>query len=284
MANTLVGNIRKIVLPVLGALMLLTGCVSNKNIQATQQEEKKEKDNGIAVIAGLPAITPDVSRMHYLSSNIKLTLIVNGDKVSLKGKLRIKKDGGIQISITPLGLVEVACIEFLPDKVRLINKLFKSYTEVPYSEAAAIGLSGINYGVLESIFLDRVFQPNGQPAYLGLKEFIMTGDTGNSYTIATVKSNAMQYAFTIDKASGHMTQCGGNSSTGESIKCDYSNFKDLSGILYPNRMCISFKGDIALSLDFEHSKLSEKEFQFSSRSISSSYSKQSVGDFINSIK
>ena len=277
-------NIRKIVLTVLTALVLLTSCVSNKNMQVSQQEKKEEKDNGIAAIAGLPAITPDVSRLHYLSSNIKLTLTVNGDKVSLKGKLRIQKDGGIQISITPLGLVEVACIEFLPDKVRLINKLFKSYTEVPYSEAKAIGLSGINYGVLESIFLDRMFQANGQPAYLGLKEFTITDENANSYTIATGKEHAMQYAFIIEKTGGNMTQCSGNSSTGESIKCDYSNFKEMSGILFPNRMCISFKGDIALSLDFEHSKLSEKAFQFSSRNINSSYSKQSVGDFINSIK
>lgn len=277
-------NIRKIVLTVLTALVLLTSCVSNKNMQVSQQEKKEEKDNGIAAIAGLPAITPDVSRLHYLSSNIKLTLTVNGDKVSLKGKLRIQKDGGIQISITPLGLVEVACIEFLPDKVRLINKLFKSYTEVPYSEAKAIGLSGINYGVLESIFLDRMFQANGQPAYLGLKEFTITDENANSYTIATGKEHAMQYAFIIEKNGGNMTQCSGNSSTGESIKCDYSNFKEMSGILFPNRMCISFKGDIALSLDFEHSKLSEKAFQFSSRNINSSYSKQSVGDFINSIK
>lgn len=269
---------------VLTALVLLTSCVSNKNMQVSQQEKKEEKDNGIAAIAELPAITPDVSRLHYLSSNIKLTLTVNGDKVSLKGKLRIQKDGGIQISITPLGLVEVACIEFLPDKVRLINKLFKSYTEVPYSEAKAIGLSGINYGVLESIFLDRMFQANGQPAYLGLKEFTITGENANSYTIATGKGHAMQYAFIIEKTGGNMTQCSGNSNTGESIKCDYSNFKEMSGILFPNRMCISFKGDIALSLDFEHSKLSEKAFQFSSRNINSSYSKQSVGDFINSIK
>lgn len=280
-------NIKKFVLPVLATLLLLASCVSNKSIQTSQQEEKKEekaKESGIAAIANMPAIMPDASRMQYLSSNIKLALTVNGDKVSLKGKLRIQKDGGIQISITPLGLVEVACIEFLPDKVRLINKLFKNYTEVPYSEATAIGLSGINYGVLESIFLDRVFQTNGQPAHLDLKSFTITGDTGNSCTIATGKGNAMQYTFTMDKINGHMTKCTGNSSTGESIKCDYSNFKNLDGILYPNRMCISFKGDIALTLDFEHSKLSEKKFEFSSRNINSSYRKQSVGDFINSIK
>lgn len=282
------GNIKKRVLPLLAFVLAFTSCVSNKSLQTTSDGEEvvkktREIDNGIAPIVNLPAISPAASRMQYLSSNIKLTLNVNGDKVSLKGKLRIQKDGGVQISITPLGLVEVACIEFLPDKVRLINKLFKTYTEVPYSEAKAIGLSGINYGVLESIFLNRVFQANGQPAYLGVREFTLN-NTGNSYEITTGKGQTMQYGFTVDKASGYMTSCNGTSSTGETIKCDYSNFKDMNGVLYPNRMNINFKGDIALGLDFEHSKLSEKEFQFSSRSINSSYRNQTVGDFINSIK
>ena len=280
----MVQNIKKTIMPLMAFLLLLASCASNKNIQSSPKEEmKKEKESGIAAIAALSAITPDASRMQYLSSNIKLTLGVNGEKTSLKGKLRIQKDGGIQISITPLGLVEIACIEFLPNKIRLINKLFKSYTEIPYSEAKAIGLSGINYGVLESIFLNRVFLADGSPAHISLNEFTLS-NTGNSYILATGKKDAMQYSFTIDKANGYMTQCGGKSSTGENIKCDYSKFKNLDGILYPNRMCISFKGDIALSLDFEHSKLSEKAFKFSSRNINSSYSKQNVGDFINSIK
>ena len=275
-------NIRKTALSLLILVLLLASCVSNKSIQPSQSEVE-ESDYSIADISGLPAIAPDTTRMKYLSSNIKLTLRVNDEKVSLKGKLRIQKDCGIQISIAPMGLAEAACIEFLPEKVRLINKLEKTFTEIPYSEASIIGFSGINYGVLESIFLNRVFMANGCPAYLGIEEFTQN-NTKSHYNLSTGKGSAMQYRFTIDKTNGYMTSCNGNSLTGEEMTCDYSNFKEFDGIQFPNMMCISFKGEITLNLDFEHSKLSEKEFKFSSRNINSSYSKQSVENFLYSIK
>ena len=48
---------------------------------------------------------------------------------------------------------------------------------------------------------------------------------------------------------------------------------------------INFKGgSTTIRIDMELSKASNKTFSFSSRSISSSYRKQSIGDFIKSIK
>lgn len=274
-------NIKKTALPLLIFALLLASCASNKKIQPSRLEVE-EYDYSIADIASLPAITPDTTRLKYLSSNIKLTLRAEDEKVSLKGKLRIQKDSGIQISIAPLGVAEMVCIEFLPSKVRFINKLEKTYTEVPYTETAIIGLSGINYAVLESIFLNRVFLANGEPAYMGIEDFTQE-NSQSRYNLAIGKDTPMQYRFTIDKANGYMTSCNGCSRTGENIICDYSEFKDFNGIMFPNMMCISFKGEITLSLDFEHSKLSEKEFKFSPRKLNSSYSKQTIEDFLYSI-
>jgi hypothetical protein len=104
------------------------------------------------LIAGYQAITPDTASLQHISGNAALSLRVNGSDINLKGKLRIKRNEGIQITITPLGLIEAASIEFLPQKVRLINKLTKKYTEVPYSEASAIGLAGINSGGMNLIY------------------------------------------------------------------------------------------------------------------------------------
>ena len=77
------GNIKKRVLPLLAFVFVFASCVSNKNLQPTPREAEVEKeiDKGIAAIVDLPAITPAASRMQYLSSNIKLTLDVNGEKV-----------------------------------------------------------------------------------------------------------------------------------------------------------------------------------------------------------
>ena len=274
----MVRHIRKSALAILSLILLLASCTSQK---AVQKQEEIYVDT--SSISGMSAITPDTVALQHISSNTELNLIVDGRKISLKGKLRIKRGEGIQISITPLGLVEAACIEFLPQKIRFINKLLKTYTEVPYYEASAIGLSGIKYNVLEAIFLNHAFLPDGRPAYNGLDEMRIE-DKDGCYHLYTKGDTSMKYDFSIEKSSGNLVSCNGLSSTGESIRCDYSDFRDIDDVSFPNEICISFKGDTSVTLEFELKKTNNKSFNFSSRSVNSSYRQQNVGDFIKTFK
>lgn len=276
----MVQNINRTAVAILALTLLFVGCRTTQEV--VQPKEEKSVDL-TALIAGYQAITPDTTSLQYLSGNAALSLRVNGSDISLKGKLRIKRGEGVQITITPLGLIEAASIEFLPQKVRLINKLTKKYTEIPYSEASAIGLAGINYNVLEAIFLDYAFLPDGRLAYKGLKEFAVE-DKGAQYFVTTKGNTAIRYSFLIDKNSGNLVSMNGNSSTGESIKCDYADFASLGNVSYPNDICINFKGDAAIKLGIDLSKTNNKSFSFSSRNINSSYRKQSIDDFIKSLK
>ncbi len=273
---------KKIIFVILALTLLVAGCTSKRAVQSRESEPVEVIDETI-YIAEFPAITPDTIALKYLSGNADLNLKVNGSDINIKGKLRIKRGEGIQISITPLGLIEAACVEFLPQKIRFINKLFKTYTEVPYSEAAAIGLAGVNYNVLEAIFLNYAFLPDGRLAHKGLNELNVEKQE-NHYLLNTKKNTAMKYSFLIDKNSGSLVSCSGLSSSGESIKCDYSNFDNVGNISFPNDICINFKGDTTIKLNFELNKTNNKSFTFSTRSINNSYRKQSVGDFIKSIK
>ena len=257
---------------------LLVGCTSKKVVQ-----NQENIGTSTATIAKLPAITPDTVALQYLTSSTSINLTVGSNNVNVKGKLRIKRGEGVQISITPLGLVEAACIEFLPQKIRFINKLFKTYTEVPYSEASAVGLSGINYNVLEAIFLNHTFLPDGRLACNGLNELNIE-EKGENYCLNTKEEAGMQYSFLVDKKSGNLVSCDGHSNTGESFKCDYADFADVATVSYPNDICINFKGDATIRLNFKLNKTNNKSFSFSSRSVNSSYSKQSFGDFIKTIK
>ena len=271
-------HIKGITYAILALALLLTGCKSRKTLQGLD-------DSSIytASIANLAAITPDTATMQHISANTTMNLSINGSSVSIKGKLRIKRGEGVQVSITPLGIVEAACIEFLPQKIQFINKLLKTYVELPYSEAKAIGLSGINYNVLEAIFLNYAFLPDGRPACNGLDEMKIE-ELDSSYRLTTERVGAMQYSFLVDKASGSLVSCSGESISGESVGCDYSSFAPIGIAEFPNRLSISFNGDEAIKLELGLSKTNNKEFNFSSRNINSSYKKQNIGDFIKSIK
>ena len=94
----------------------------------------------------------------------------------------------------------------------------------------------------------------------------------------------MQYDFSIEKSSGNLVSCNGLSNTGESISCDYSDFREVGDISFPNEICINFKGDTSVTLEFELKKTNNKSFNFSSRSVNSSYRQQNVGEFIKTFK
>ena len=275
----MVRNIKKSLFVLLAFTLLLAGCKSKSALQQSQEDTIEES----IIIDGLPAVTPDTLFLRHMSANANIRLNVGGSDISFKGKLRVKRNEGVQISITPLGLIEAACIEFTPKEIRFINKLSKTYTEVPYSEAKAIGLSGINYRVIEAIFLDYAFLPDGRPACHGIKELAVE-DMGQHYHLTTKGNTAMQYRFLVEKESGALVSCNGHSSTGESIKCDYSSFKELGSMLFPNDISINFKGDADVKLNFGLEKTSNKSFTLSTRNINNSYRKQSIDDFIKSIK
>ena len=272
-------KIKKLTFALLALTMMLAGCKSKKTVQIPEEEPTTDYT---AIVAGFASVTPDTTTVQYISGNATLKLNVDGSNVSLKGKLHIKRGEGVQISITPLGLMEAACIDFMPQYIRFINKLSKTYTEVPYNEAKVIGLSGINYKVLEAIFLDYAFLPDGRLACQGLGELAVE-DKGENYHITTRGNTAMRYGFLVDKESGKLVSCSGQSSTGESIRCDYSDFAEIDSTAFPNSISISFKGDAAIRLDFGLNKTSNKPFSLTTRNVNN-YSKLSIGDFIKSIK
>ena len=274
----MVQHIKNATLAVLLFTLLLAGCTSKKTLLS--QEETIDATD---LIASFPAITPDTTALEHLSANIKLNLTANGNNVDLKGKLRIKRGEGVQISIMPLGIVEAACIEFLPQYIRFINKMSKTYTEVPYSEASAIGLSGVNYNVLEAIFLNYVFLPDGRMAYKGLKEMKAEKRNGN-YILSTDARTEIQYSFLINEENGNLISLSGCSNTGECINCDYSAFTDTGARIFPHEICIGFKGEATIEIDFKLNKVNNKPFKFSGRNVGSNYRKQDIDDFIKSIK
>ena len=84
--------------------LLLTGCSARRVLVGTAPVASA------ASVALLPSANRDVE---YLSSALKMSASIGDESLSVKGKLRVKENEGVQISATALGLMEAACLEFL---------------------------------------------------------------------------------------------------------------------------------------------------------------------------
>ena len=257
-------------------MSVLVGCSAPKDLV---------KGNGIsslevAVFSALPSFNRDAG---YLSANVRMTATVNGESASTKGKLRIRRGEGVQVSATAMGLMEAACFEFLPDVVRFIYKIDKIYAESPYRDVSFLQGTGTDYTVLESLLMNAVFSQDGRPLREALPGMSCV-DTGGYMTLVTSGRGRSMYSFTFEKNSGNLIRCEGKYADGGLFVCRYSDFVAVDGVPYPSVVELEFHGEgNEASLLFKMSGIKSSEFKFSPRRVSAAYERVSLEGLLDSV-
>lgn len=267
----------KIILPMLmAAVLLLAGCTTPKGFVKESQVEGAT----VAALSALPSLNRNVA---CLSANVRMTAMVDGESATAKGKLRLKRGEGAQISATAMGLMEAACFEFLPYAVRFIYKIDKIYADAPYSGVPFLQQTGTGYDILEALLLNAVFSPDGRPVREALTGMASV-DSGEYITLITSRQYPNVYRFTIEKRTGNLVRCEGDYANGGTLVCRYSDFAALDGVAFPSVIELQFKGeDCVASLLFKMSGLKSSEFKFSPRRVNDAYSRASLEAILNSV-
>ena len=267
----------KIILPMLmAAVLLLAGCTTPKGFVKESQVE----GTTVAALSALPSLNRNVA---CLSANVRMTAMVDGESATAKGKLRLKRGEGAQISATAMGLMEAACFEFLPYAVRFIYKIDKIYADAPYSGVPFLQQTGTGYDILEALLLNAVFSPDGRPVREALTGMASV-DSGEYITLITSRQYPNVYRFTIEKRTGNLVRCEGDYANGGTLVCRYSDFAALDGVAFPSVIELQFKGeDCVASLLFKMSGLKSSEFKFSPRRVNDAYSRASLEAILNSV-
>lgn len=267
----------KIILPMLmAAVLLLAGCTAPKGFVKESQVEGAT----VAALSALPSLNRNVE---CLSANVRMTATVDGESATAKGKLRLKRGEGAQISATAMGLMEAACFEFLPYAVRFIYKIDKIYADAPYSGVPFLQRTGTGYDILEALLLNAVFSPDGRPVREALTGMASV-DSGEYITLITSRQYPNVYRFTIEKRTGNLVRCEGDYANGGTLVCRYSDFAALDGVAFPSVIELQFNGeDCVASLLFKMSGLKSSEFKFSPRRVNDAYSRASLEAILNSV-
>ena len=262
------------ILFLIALLLTVASCSTRKSVALLSPDDKAAAQ----VVASSPAA---VSIVENLSGSVKLAADVAGKSFSSSGTVRIKSGEGVQIGIVPLGLFEVACLEFLPLNLRFINKLEKEYADVPYVSVDFLQKSGIDYSMLESVLLNRIFIP-GRGA--GNVETDFSYSVTPEHVVATTgEIDGIVYTFTVERATGNLVTTVGKHSSGATVTCTYGNFASLDGRPFPNTVSLVLGGvGKPASLTFRFSGLKTKNVSLTQRKVSS-YDKIPVGDIVDAL-
>ena len=258
------------------AALLFTGCSAPLELARGTRIGTKDA----AAFMALPALNRSAE---YLSANVRMSATVNGESATMKGKVRIKRGEGVQVSATAMGLMEAACFEFLPDVVRFIYKIDKVYAESPYSDVSFLQCTETDYAILESLLLNSVFSQDGRPLREALSAMSCI-DTGAYMTLVASGRSRSIYRFTFDKNSGDLVRCEGDYADGSSLVCRYSDFVAVDGTSFPSVIELQFRGGgNDASLLFKMSSIKDTGFNFSPRRVSGSYERVSLEGIIDSV-
>lgn len=185
-------------LPTLLLVMLLAGCRTSRNTADTAKKARQQTYEQLA-----PLARPQ-SDMTTLTAKAVAALDYNGHTINVKGRLRMRRDEVIQVTITALGVVEIAFIEFTQQGVYIIDRVNKRYALLDYSSKLLQGV-GVNFSTIQSLFWNRLFIPGKEQVWNHLDDFRIT-TTENAQLIEPESSMLLKCQFYTDKAFTRLQQ------------------------------------------------------------------------------
>lgn len=93
------------------------------------------------------------SKVKSVSAKIKMTASADGESMSTNGTLKMRYDEVIQISLVDplLGAVELARMEFTPEKALILDRVNKLYVNASYSEIESLRRANVDFYTLQSL-------------------------------------------------------------------------------------------------------------------------------------
>ena len=280
------------------AMLTFGACKSSKNIgktptsAATSQSAATSiastgKHTTITAVSVAQKVIAQHVAQDVISANAKVKLSgVGGKNLSVNGKLQMKRDNVIRISLRFLGM-EVGLLEFTPQDVLVIDRINKQYVRATYSDVSFLKQAELDFYSLQSLFWNELFLP-GQRS-LGatdLKRFTLA-QVNDEFILTPDNTPKLIYNFVTDKATSLIqrikVQSKVISDKGE-FAFEYANFHKFNGRLFPASMDMSVIGtgkDVSLSLDL--SGLSNEGSFDTNTTISSKYTRRSVQDVLGKL-
>lgn len=210
--------------------LTFTGCRSTRQAEAPAAFTRKQRNEILAPLAKYPA------DMQFMNAKTAITLDYNGHQATVKGRLRMRYDETVQMSIIALGLMEIAVIEFTPDGAYIIDRVNKRYALFDYTSGVA-KLAGINFNTVQALFWNRLFIPGEEEAWHHIGEFSVS-TSGMQRLVEPSRQRILKCKFYTDAECKQLQQTNLNLQQYAAI-WRYDDFESLDGYAYPTTYDIS---------------------------------------------
>ena len=280
------------------AALLLNACASKRKVVGPGQTTTisgQQGSNTLDATQKLNVVRATADQAVYQRNIVaKIDFSVNTGKknISLDGQLRMRRDEVIRLQIAPLGLVEVARIEFTPDYVLLMDRVHKNYVKGGYDEVGFLRANGLNFYSLQALFWNQLFKPGSNK--IGEAEYGQYDVDMSSACRILLRQDKMDYAWTVTSGNnaGRIQQVSAvfhDPKNGDStLEWNYGNFKSMGSKYFPydHRATLTtnaLKGKKTVTVGMEINKITDDANWETQTSVSKKYKKVSAEDILDQI-
>ena len=189
----------------------------------------------------MEVVNQNMLKTQYVTSKLKFTAKLGGQKVSVGGSLKMKRDDVIRIQLVALGILEAGRLEFTKDYVLFMDRMNKQYVKASYDDIEFLRANGINFYTLQALFWNELFQPGRQKPSMG--DFTATS-ANDSVTVAYRKGK-LQYQWLANRNTGQILTANvrhqKQDTTGAQLDWNYGTFKPLKKQKFPTDMQVLVK-------------------------------------------
>ena len=155
---------------IFATLMLLalafTGCRSTRQTESMARASRRQQNEQLIPLAQYP------ENVKSVTGKTTMALDYEGRSFTVKGRLRMRRDEVVQMTVTALGLMEIASVEFTPQGGYIIDRVNKRYALVDFS-SEPMSVAGIDFSTVQALFWNRLFIPGEKEAWNRTEEFVV---------------------------------------------------------------------------------------------------------------
>ncbi len=176
---------------------------------------------------------------------MNLTLRQGKNKLSVGGRIRMKRNEVVQLSLMPHGLVEVGILELTPDYFLLLDKWGKQYVKAEWSDIKALERANIDFYAFQALFWEELFVPGKKDK--ALKEDFDVQEMGESMrlqpTRKALKQRDAELAFVANTINGLIGQTVVTSPENEALRFEwnYADWFSLGQKDFPSTMTVNVR-------------------------------------------
>lgn len=267
--------------------LTLTACRSSKSAvkapdtNTSASTKTTHITNNTAALASVKKVAAMHLSQQGVTASTKVRLSgVGGKDLSVNGKLQMKRNDVIRLSLRFLGM-EVGLMEFTPNDVLVVDRMNKQFVRAKYGDVSFLRQAGLDFYALQSLFWNELFIPGQHTLSAeGLGRFELVQKAG--LNVLTPKNTPkLAYHFYADPQANTIQRLqvrSNNAAEKGEFAFNYDGFEQFGGRPFPTQMRMTVTGtgkkDITLALSLSSLKA---DASFDTRTtVSAKYTQRSV--------